>query len=298
MAGTVAVRQVEYVRLSGTEGCRRQGARIDCMDVRPSEGEALDVPSAARMYDYFLGGAHNFAVDRRAAEKVIAVHPDFPLMMRANRAFVRRAAAHLASQGVTQFLDIGSGIPTVGNVHEVVQQVQPAARVVYVDIDPIAVAHSETMLAGNPNAAIIQADARDTATLLQHPTVRQFLDWEQPLAILLVAVLHFIIDDAEAGRIVATARQALPTGGYLAISHGTSDTVTAEASQQLLGRYATTDNPTTTRSRTQVEAFFAGLDLVPPGIVFPPLWRPESPDDLLLDEPARSAIWAGVGRKT
>jgi len=267
------------------------------MDRRPPEGDALDVPSAARMYDYFLGGAHNFAVDRQAAEKVIAVHPDFPLMMRANRAFLRRAVAYLADQGVTQFLDIGSGIPTVGNVHEVVQQVQPAARVAYVDVDPIAVAHSQDMLAGNPNAAIIEADARDTATLLQHPTIRRFLDWDKPLAILLVAVLHFIIEDAEAARIVATVRQALPTGGFLVISHGTSDTVTVETSEQLLGRYAATDNPTTTRSRSQVEDFFAGLDLVPPGIVLTPLWRPESPDDLLLDNPTRSAIWAGVGRK-
>jgi SAM-dependent methyltransferase len=265
--------------------------------MRPPDSEAPDIPSAARMYDYFLGGAHNFAVDRQAAEKVVAVHPDFPLMMRANRAFLRRAVAYLASQGVTQFLDIGSGIPTVGNVHQIVQSVRPSARVVYVDIDPIAVAHSEAMLASNPNATIIQADARDMASLLLHPTIRQFLDWDKPLAILLVAVLHFITDDAEAARIVATARQALPPGGYLVISHGTSDTVAAETSEQLLDRYATTDNPTTTRPRQQVEALFAGLELVSPGIVLTPLWRPESPDDLLLDNPARSAIWAGVGRK-
>ncbi|HEV7215797.1 MAG TPA: SAM-dependent methyltransferase, partial [Chloroflexota bacterium] len=178
------------------------------------------------MYDYFLGGAHNFAVDRQAAEKVVAIHPDFPLMMRANRAFLRRAVTYLAGQGVTQYLDIGSGIPTVGNVHQIVQRVQPDARVVYVDIDPIAVAHSEAMLANNPNATIVQADARDMPSLLGHPTIRQFLDWDKPLAILLVAVLHFIRDDVEAGRIVATARQALPTGGYLVLSHGTSDTVT------------------------------------------------------------------------
>src|SRR2546423_11334318 len=146
------------------------------------------------MYDYFLGGYHNFEIDRKAAEAAIAIYPDFALVMRANRAFLRRAVEYLVAQGVDQFLDIGSGIPTVGNVHEVAQRANPAARVVYVDSDPVAVAHSSAILQGTANTAVIRADTRHPAQILGHPDVRRLLHFDKPLALLLVFILHFIID--------------------------------------------------------------------------------------------------------
>src|SRR5918911_1136740 len=157
----------------------------------------LDKPSAARMYDYYLGGSHNFELDRKMAEQAIALWPDLPLIMQTNRAFLRRAVNYLVSQGVEQFLDIGSGIPTVGNVHEVAQLANPSARVVYVDIDPITVAHSQAILQDVANVATIQADVRRPEQILGHPATRRLLDFERPMAVLLVALLHFIPDDAE-----------------------------------------------------------------------------------------------------
>jgi SAM-dependent methyltransferase len=255
----------------------------------------LDTPSAARMYDYFLGGYHNFAVDRRAADAVAAMYPDFPLIMRANRAFLRRAVRFLVAQGVDQFLDLGSGIPTVGNVHEIAQAANPAARVVYVDTDPVAVAHSEAILRGNPRAAVLQADARRPAAILAHPTVRGMLDPGRPTAVLLVAMLHFVTDDDEAAGLVATIRDALPPGGYLVLTHGATDAAPREAMERVVRRYDATTNPTRLRSRAEVAAYFAGLSLVEPGLVLVPRWRPDGPDDLLLDDPVRANNWGGVG---
>lgn len=255
-----------------------------------------DLPSAARMYDYFLGGAHNFEVDRRAAEAITAIYPDMPYIMRVNRAFLRRAVAYLLEQGVTQFLDVGSGIPTVGNVHEAAQAEYPDARVVYVDMDPIAVAHSQTILRGNPNARIIQADARRPRELLERPEVRDFIDLNRPVAVLLVAVLHFVLDDQEATAMATALRGALPVGGYFVVSHATLDGL-PDTAHEIVAQYARTANPTIARSHAQVTAYFEGLTLVEPGVVFAPLWRPEGPDDLFLNEPGRSGVWAGVARR-
>jgi hypothetical protein len=265
--------------------------------LRLPEGTPPDRPSAARMYDYFLGGFHNFAIDRQAAQQVIAIYPDAPLVMRANRAFLRRAVTFLLEQGVDQFLDLGSGIPTVGNVHEVAQRANPAARVVYVDLDPVAVLHSEALLRDNPNAAVIRADVRDPTPILAHPTARRLLDPGRPLAILLVALLHFVTDDAEAERLVGTLREALPPGGFLALSHGTHEGAPPEAIARAERLYAGTSNPAKARSRAEVARFFAGLELVEPGLVHAPVWRPDDPDDPLRDDPTRSLILAGVGRK-
>jgi hypothetical protein len=256
----------------------------------------MDKPSAARMYDYYLGGSHNFELDRTLAEQAIALWPDLPLIMAANRAFLRRAVNYLVSQGIEQFLDIGSGIPTVGNVHEVAQSADPAARVVYVDIDPIAVAHSTAILQDTPGVAAIQADVRRPDQILTHPEVARLLDFEQPLAVLLVALLHFIPDDEQASNAVRVLREALPAGGYLVISHASYEGMPAQ-SREHEQLYARTPTPMRMRSRAEIEQLFDGLELVDPGLVYIPLWRPEGPNDLFLDQPERCTGFAGVSRK-
>jgi hypothetical protein len=261
------------------------------------ENVPLDKPSAARMYDYFLGGSHNFAIDRDTAEQAIHIDPEVPLIMRANRAFLRRAVTFLARQGIDQFLDIGSGIPTVGSVHEIVQRVNPAARVVYVDVDPIAVAHSEAILRGNPAAAAIGADARYPEQILAHTAVRRLIDFDRPVAVLLVFFLHFIDDNATASHIAETVKGSMAPGSYLVLSHGTAEGMQPDQLDQLIRLYEGSTNPWSSRSRCQVEKFFDGLELVPPGVVYTPLWRPESPHDLYADRPARASSYAGVGRK-
>ena len=257
----------------------------------------LDKPSAARMYDYYLGGSHNFELDRKMAEQAIALWPDLPLIMRANRGFLRRAVTYLLSQGIDQFLDIGSGIPTVGNVHEVAQLSNPAARVVYVDIDPITVAHGQAILQGAPNVTTIQADVRRPEQILGHPATRRLLDFERPMAVLLVALLHFIPDDAEATSAVGVLRDALAPGSYLVISHASYEGMPAE-SREHEQLYTRTPTPLKMRSRLAIQRLFDGFELVEPGLVYIPLWRPEGPDDLFVDQPERCTGFAGVARKT
>jgi S-adenosyl methyltransferase len=257
----------------------------------------VDRPSAARMYDYLLGGHHNFAIDRTVAEAAIAIYPDFGLMMQANRMFLRRAVHFLIEQGIDQFLDIGSGIPTAGNVHQVAQQANPAARVVYVDNDPIAVAHSTAMLADVPGATIVEADIRDTRSVLDHPSARALLDSGRPTGLLLVALLHFVVDDDQARQIVRELTAALPHGSYLVISHGTGDVMTPGTMEQLEQLYRRSANPVRTRPRAEIARYFEGLELVPPGLVLGPCWRPEDPEDLLVSEPERSGTLVGVARK-
>jgi hypothetical protein len=248
------------------------------------------------MYDYYLGGSHNFELDRKLAEQAIALWPDLPLIMRANRAFLRRAVNYLVSQGIDQFLDIGSGMPTVGNVHEVAQAAHRSARVVYVDVDPVAVAHSQAILRDTPGVAAIQGDVCQPERILRHPEVERLLDFERPLAVLLVALLHFIPDDAQASNAVRVLREALPTGSYLVISHASYEGMPAESRthEQL---YARTPTPMRMRSRAAIERLFDGFELVDPGLVYIPLWRPEGPNDLFLDRPVRCTGFAGVARK-
>ena len=178
-----------------------------------------DRPNAARMYDYFLGGYHNFAVDREAAAQASAIWPDMPRVMQANRAFLRRAVQFLAAQGIDQFLDLGSGIPTVGSVHEVAARTTPAARVVYVDNEPIAAAHSAAILRDVANAAIIEADARQPARILAHPAARRLLDPGRPMGVLLVSLLHFITETADAPHLVRARSDAMAQGSYLVVAH-------------------------------------------------------------------------------
>jgi hypothetical protein len=257
----------------------------------------LDRPNAARIYDYLLGGYHNFEVDRLAAEQLAQVYPDMRLSARVNRAFLRRCVRFLAEQGIDQYLDIGSGIPTVGNVHQVAQEANPAARVVYVDIDPVAVAHSQAMLQGNPNATAIGADARQPDQILDHPEVKRLLDLSRPAAVLLAAVLHLVPDDSQAYHTVSTLRAALASGSYVAISHPSCEDVPSEFMQNINKLTARASTVYQYRGHAQIRRFFDGLELVEPGVVHTPLWRPEGPDDLLIDQPARAFCLVGVGRK-
>jgi len=270
---------------------------MDDFRTSPPSHIPTDKPSVARMYDYYLGGHHNFAIDRAAAEAVLAIAPDIALGARANRAFLRRVVRFLGARGVAQFLDIGAGIPTVGNTHEVAGAADPAARVAYVDIDPVAVAQAQTILGGHPRAMALAADGREPAALLGHPAVRGLLDFERPVAVLLLAFLHLLPDDDEARRVVAAFVAALPPGGYLAIAHATVEGVPSEQIAQVERLYAGTTTPAKFRPRSSIAAFFAGTALVAPGLVPAPLWHPEAADDVLLDAPTRSLNLVGLGRK-
>ncbi|MEJ3651509.1 SAM-dependent methyltransferase [Actinomycetes bacterium KLBMP 9759] len=264
---------------------------------RPSwapDGIDLDRPSSARVYDYFLGGAHNFAVDRQLAEAISSMTPNIGDTMRANRSFLRRAVQFLVGEGVTQFLDVGSGIPTVGNVHEVAQEADPSSRVVYIDVDPIAVSHSKAILDGDARTAVVQADARDVDGILSDTAVRDLLDFESPIAVLLLGVLHFVPDSDDPAGIVARLRDGVPRGSYIALVNVTHEDQPPEVieAQKLAGR---TGTPIHLRSREELLAQFAGTALVEPGLVHIPLWRPDSPLDVD-DRPERFGALAGIGR--
>ncbi|HEX6077456.1 MAG TPA: SAM-dependent methyltransferase [Micromonosporaceae bacterium] len=254
----------------------------------------IEKPSAARVYDYLLGGSHNFAADRHFAEQAIAAMPDVRITSRANRAFLYRAVRYLVTAGVRQFLDIGSGIPTSGNVHEVAQRQAPDASVVYVDLDPVAVTHSRMILAGNNRVGVVQADLRDPDTILSHPDLHAVLDLDQPVGLLLVAILHVIPDAHDPAGIVARLRDALAPGSYLVIAHGTADSRPAETAR-LRELSKNTPTPITHRSRDQVAQFFAGWDLVDPGLVWAPQWRSDAGDDV--EHPERSSNYVCVARK-
>lgn len=255
----------------------------------------LTVPSAARIYDYTLGGSHNFEVDRIVAERIIEAVPDVPIIARANRSFLRRVVRFFAEAGIRQFLDLGSGIPTVGNVHEVAQKAAPESRVVYVDVDPVAVIHSTTMLAGNDQATAIQADIRDVDRILADPRVRSLIDFGQPVGVLALLVLHFVSDEEQPEEIIRKLWEALCPGSYLAVSHGTTlgeNKSGVEDGKQILSR--STIN-VAWRGRAEIARMLKGFDLVEPGLVFAPRWRPDSPGDALSDQPERANTLVAVG---
>jgi SAM-dependent methyltransferase len=254
-----------------------------------------ELPSAARIYDYLLGGSHNFAADRDVAHKAIAAMPDVPVQAQANRAFLRRAVQYLSAAGIDQFLDIGSGIPTLGNVHEVAQRANAGARVGYVDLDPVAVAHGRALLTGDDRTAVIQEDIRRPDRILGHPELRAVLDLDRPVAVLLMAILHVIPDADDPVGLVARLRDALVPGSYLAIAHGTDESRPAEA-EELRRLSEKTATPLTLRTRAGVTRLFAGWDLVEPGLVWAPEWHPDSPDDVGA-HPELSSNLVGVGRK-
>lgn len=258
--------------------------------------------SVARVYDVLLGGTHNYQVDRELARTLEAVDPTTRATTRANRAFLGRTVRFLLKAGVRQFLDVGSGIPTMGNVHEAAQTLAPDARVVYVDADPSAVAHGGALLADNANAAIVRGDLREPDQLLSAPAVRDLIDFEQPVAILLLAILHFIPDAADPRKITEILREALPVHGYLAISHAVRLDDASEgprpATQAAAPLVADSAAPTEVTPRTvpEIMSFFHGFPLVDPGLAPLPLWRPE-PDEERPPRPERFQTLGGVGRK-
>jgi hypothetical protein len=255
------------------------------------EGLDVNVPNAARMYDYALGGCHNFAVDREFADHAEAVMPGAKLVAHANRAYLGRAVQWLAGAGVRQFLDIGSGIPTLGNVHEVAQDAVPASRVVYVDIDPVAVEQSRSILAGNPRATAIEGDLRRPDEILRHPEVRSVLDFTEPVAVLMSAVLHFVPDEDDPAGIIARLRDALVPDSYLALSHATP---VGEDLQTIRQMYQRTTTPLHMRTAEQIAALLTGLRIVEPGIVTVTEWRPDPGE---ASAPIRGGVLAAVAVK-
>jgi hypothetical protein len=267
------------------------------MDATPDIPAARPA-TAARIYDYLLGGVHNFEADRAVAQKVIAGMPHVREAARANRAFLGRAVRYLAQQGIDQFIDIGSGMPTQGNVHEIIAEVRSKATVVYVDIDPLAVAESLDVLAGNDRAIALRGDLRHPEPILAHPELHRLVDLSRPVGLLLAAVLHFVPDDDLAYRVVEWLAGALVPGSYLVISHGATEASPVQARPSLDQAY---DRQTTTgsakpRDHAECERLFTGWDLVEPGIVWLSQWRPD-PDSEVAADPMVSGGWAGVARK-
>ena len=261
------------------------------------EGVDITVPNAARIYDYAIGGVHNFEVDREFWHNALRVFPNAGLVGRANRAVLGRAVRRLAAAGIRQFLDIGSGIPTVGNVHEMAQGVDPQARIMYVDIDPIAVEQSRSLLAGNPRARAIRGDLRDPEAILFDPQVLDFLDFAEPVAVLMVAVLHFLPDSDDPGSIVKRVSDALVPGSYLVVSHAGPEKTpeSREALDAAIKLYERTPTPVVMRTPEQLAALVEqGFELVPPGVVSAGEWHPDPDED---DVPPQPTAMVAVGRK-
>lgn len=259
----------------------------------------IERPAPARMYDYYLGGSHNFAADRQLAEANLQVWPDLAAICQANRGFLHRSVRYLAAQaGIGQFLDLGSGIPSIGNVHEVAGAVDPEAVTVYVDADPVAFAHGEMMLRNDPHTAIIHADLRDPQGVLSHPVVTRYMDLSQPVAVVMNSVVPFVPDEDDPAAVIAAFREATAPGSYLVLSHATSD-YRPERATRTQGIYAKASHTATFRSRAQIEAFMAGYELVEPGLVDVINWRPD-PDagpDRLGGDVTRYSLLAAVGRR-
>ncbi|GAA3846739.1 SAM-dependent methyltransferase [Streptomyces phyllanthi] len=256
----------------------------------------ITVPSVARIYDYYLGGSHNFEVDREAARKAMEFMPGLPRIMQSNRAFLRRAVRYAAGEGITQFLDIGSGIPTSGSVHEVARSVRPGARVMYVDNDPVAVAHSQAVLEGDEDADVLAADLRKPQDILKNLQVRGLIDLNRPVAVLLVAILHFVEDADDPYGAVTELRDALAPGSLLVVSHASYEGIPLprERAEGAVDVYKDIRNPLIMRSREEIARFFEGYDMVEPGLVSTARWRPDTaPED---EDPYAFAGFAGVGR--
>jgi len=253
-----------------------------------------ETPSAARLYDYFLGGDYNFAVDRQLGERIAAVLPQARHMARVNRAFLRRAVSHCALAGIRQFIDLGCGLPSMGPVHEVAQRVDPECRIVYVDNEPVVTAHGELLLAGNERAAIIRADLRDHEAIFEHERTRALIDFDLPVAVLTVAVLHFLPDDGEAADVIARYAGAVAPGSFLVFSHITNDVVDHETARKSVELYNTSQNKIYPRPRAAIAAMLGDCPLIDPGLVFVPAWRPDSPADA--ENPDLSSFYGAVAR--
>jgi hypothetical protein len=282
-----------------TDGSAEKGTIVRHRPAWAPDEIDIERPAAARMYDYYLGGSHNFAADRALAEENMRVWPDVPHIARANRAFLHRAVTHLAEIGVDQFLDLGSGIPTGGNVHDIAYAINPAARTVYVDSDPVAVAHSNALLADVPHAAIVHADLRDPEAVLGDPVLTGRLDLSRPVAVLMVSVLHFVAPVDQPVEVVAAYRDATAPGSYLAVSHATNE-YKPERAKQTEDIYSQASHSMIFRNREQILELMSGYELLPPGLVDMIYWRPDPSDtrpDPLGGDVSRYSGLAVVGRR-
>ena len=267
---------------------------------RSVTGIDTSVPNIARVYDYWLGGKDNFAVDREAADRQARAVPQLPALSRQNRDFLSRAVRFLVGEGIEQFLDIGSGLPTNQNVHEVAQSVNPDARVVYVDIDPVVVSHAQALLSGSKTAAIL-GDVCRPDDILDAPEVRRLIDFSQPVAVLVLAVLHFIPDEADPAAAMTRLRAAMAPGSYLVISHADVSPAHAVGTKPLtdtareLGEANKTAMPLPARTRKEIVGFFGDLALVEPGLTDIWAWRPEG--DAVVTTTDFMRILGGVARK-
>jgi len=258
----------------------------------PAPGIDVTVPSIARVYDYYLGGKDNFAADREFAEKVAAQVPDAPRTLRANRDFLRRVVGHLAKEcGIRQFLDIGSGLPTQDNVHEVAHRHAPESVVVYVDNDPIVLTHARALLDAGDRTAVINGDLREPAKICDDPETRRLLDFGRPIGLLVLTTLFFVSDEFRPHELMRTLTERLVPGSYLALSH-------AEIRPQIQQAGATfraeATAPGVPRTRESIAAFFDGFELVDPGLVPVTAWRPAGPERA----PDRVWLYGGVARKS
>ncbi|GAA0943421.1 SAM-dependent methyltransferase [Nonomuraea longicatena] len=261
------------------------------MDIWGSAGFDPNTPNVARLYDYYLGGKDHFPADRLAAEEILRVAPEVRAAARANRAFLGRAVRYLADRGIRQFLDIGAGLPSWGNVHEIAGS---GSRVAYVDNDPVVLVHGRAMLARDNDITVIPGDLREPHQILKNRHLG--IDFSEPVGVLLVAVMHYVAEADDPARIMTALREALPPGSFLVMSHGTSDARRAAVAKA--GEvYSSASASITLRSRTEIEALFTGFDLVPPGLVWLPEWQPDQTSGLDFPESAADALLlCGVGR--
>jgi S-adenosyl methyltransferase len=260
-------------------------------------------PSTARLYDYYLGGTNNFEIDRQAAEQLRKQLPELADAAWANRGFHGRAAAWMASgQGIRQFIDIGSGLPTQNNTHEVVHVLTPGARIVYVDSDPMVATHSAELLAGDDRTALVTADLRDPDAVLSHPELRRLIDFDQPIGLLMTAVMHFISDSEDPWGLVARYMEALPAGSYLALSHATYEQLPPQAVQAMYDVYERATSHIYLRSKADIARFFDGLEMILPhegaqsSVCFVGCWGAEDPD--AADSDGSRVLRCGVARVT
>ncbi|WP_308190454.1 SAM-dependent methyltransferase [Pseudonocardia sp. TRM90224] len=254
----------------------------------------ITIPSVARAYDYALGGKNHFAVDRMAADASNAVFPGALDLARDNRKFLRRTVQYLvADAGITQILDVGSGLPTAGNVHEVAHKIDPSVRVVYIDIDPIVLAHGRALLANNNTTAVIIGDAADPKSIMEDPTVRDFIDLDRPLAVLLSGILHHLSDEQTPTQVAHYFSELMPSGSYLMASNflDDDDPLAKEAETAIVRNFGTG----WFRSWTEQESYFEGLELVEPGLTYANDWRPDS--STTKNSPWHTYLAGAVGRK-
>ena len=260
----------------------------------PPDGLQANRPHVARVYDYLLGGKDNFAADRAVGNQMIATLPAVQLGVRAQRDVLGRVVRYLVGEaGLRQLLDIGSGLPTADNVHEIAQRVDPATRVVYLDNDPVVLSHARALLADDQATFVAEGDLRDPEGILGNPDVRKQLDWDRPIGLLLCGILHYVLDEENPAEVTATLYDALPHGSYVFIHHllDTEDPATATLQEQMRSGVGRAQF----RTMAQIGALFNGLELVEPGLVIVPDWRPEPP--AIRDHPVLEMACVGVARK-